>query len=299
VIEVENLTKRYGPTVAVDKLTFAVRPGQVTAFLGPNGAGKSTTMRMLLGLAQADEGLARINGHGYSELSQPLTQVGALLEGFAPNHSLKAFNHLLWVAQSNRIGRRRVQQVLETVELAGVSHRRVGEFSLGMSQRLGLAVALLGDPPTLVLDEPSNGLDPEGIHWLRQFLRRLAAEGRTVFVSSHLMAEMAVTADHLIVINKGRLLADTATDEFIQRNARSFVRIRTPRSEEFRLLLSAAGITAAIASDGSIEVTGATPAEVSRLAGANQYVLDELSTQSASLEEAFLRLTSPTNESAR
>jgi ABC-2 type transport system ATP-binding protein len=184
------------------------------------------------------------------------------------------------------------------VELAGVSHRRVGEFSLGMGQRLGLAVALLGDPPTLVLDEPSNGLDPEGIHWLRQFLRGLAAEGRTVFVSSHLMAEMAVTADHLIVINKGRLLADTSTAEFIKRNAKTVVRIRTKEPEQFRRLLSAAGIAAVLADDGSIEVSGATATEVSRLAIAHQNILDELSTQSASLEEAFLRLTNPTNESA-
>jgi ABC-2 type transport system ATP-binding protein len=299
VIEVQDLTKRYGRTVAVDKLTFAVRPGQVTAFLGPNGAGKSTTMRILLGLARADEGFARIEGLTYSQLLQPLTRVGALLEGFGPNRGLRAFNHLLWVAQTNRIERRRVQEVLEMVDLAGVSHRRVGEFSLGMGQRLGLAVALLGDPPVLVLDEPSNGLDPEGIHWLRQFLRRLAADGRTVFVSSHLMAEMAVTADHLIVINQGRLLADTSTDEFIKRNAKTFVRVRTLEPEQFRRQLSAAGIAAVLAQDGSVEVSGASAAEVNRLAVANQHLLDELSTQSASLEEAFLRLTNPMNESAR
>ena len=299
VVEVQDLTKRYGRTVAVDKLTFAVRPGQVTAFLGPNGAGKSTTMRILLGLARADEGFARIEGHAYSQLRQPLSRVGALLEGFGPNRGLRAFNHLLWVAQTNRIERRRVLEVLEMVDLAGVSHRRVGEFSLGMSQRLGLAVALLGDPPVLLLDEPSNGLDPEGIHWLRQFLRQLAAEGRTVFVSSHLMAEMAVTADHLIVINKGRLVADTNTAEFIKRNSRTFVRVRTQESERFRQQLSAAGIVAALASDGSVEVSGASAAEVNRLAVANHHLLEELSTQSASLEEAFLRLTNSTNETAR
>jgi ABC-2 type transport system ATP-binding protein len=298
VIEVQDLTKRYGQTVAVDKLTFEIRPGQVTAFLGPNGAGKSTTMRILLGLARADNGIARIDGLAYSQLRQPLTHVGALLEGFGPNRGLKAFNHLLWAAQTNRIERRRVMEVLELVDLAGVSHRRVGEFSLGMGQRLGLAVALLGDPPILVLDEPSNGLDPEGIHWLRQFLRRLAADGRTVFVSSHLMAEMAVTADHLIVINKGRLLADTSTAEFIKRNARNFVRLRTHEPERFRLRLSAAGIAAELNEDGSIEVSGASAAEVNRLAAANHILLDELSTESASLEEAFLRLTNPTDESA-
>jgi ABC-2 type transport system ATP-binding protein len=298
VIEVQDLTKQYGRTVAVDKLTFAIRPGQVTAFLGPNGAGKSTTMRILLGLARADNGSARIEGLAYSQLRQPLTQVGALLEGFSPNRGLKAFNHLLWVAQTNRIERRRILEVLEMVDLAGVSHRRVGEFSLGMGQRLGLAVALLGDPPVLVLDEPSNGLDPEGIHWLRQFLRRLAADGRTVFVSSHLMAEMAVTADHLVVINKGRLLADTSTAEFIKRNASNFVRLRTQEPERFRLKLSAAGIAAVLAQDGSIEASGASAADVNRLAAANHILLNELSTESASLEEAFLRLTNPTNDSA-
>jgi ABC-2 type transport system ATP-binding protein len=298
VIEVQDLTKRYGRTIAVDKLTFAVRPGQVTAFLGPNGAGKSTTMRILLGLARADQGFARIDEVLYSQLRQPLTRVGALLEGFGPNRGLRAFNHLLWVAQTNRIERRRVLEVLEMVDLAGVSHRRVGEFSLGMGQRLGLAVALLGDPPVLVLDEPSNGLDPEGIHWLRQFLRRLAADGRTVFVSSHLMAEMAVTADHLIVINKGRLLADTSTAEFIKRNARNFVRIRTQEPERFRQQLSVAGLSTMLGQDGSVEVSGASAAEVNRLAVTNQVLLDEVSTESASLEEAFLRLTNPTNESA-
>ena len=298
MIEVQDLTKRYRQTVAVDKLTFAAHPGQVTAFLGPNGAGKSTTMRILLGLARADHGFARIEGHAYSQLRQPLTRVGALLEGFGPNRGLKAFNHLLWVAQTNRIERRRIHEVLEMVDLASVSHRRVGEFSLGMGQRLGLAVALLGDPPALVLDEPSTGLDPEGIHWLRQFLRRLAADGRTVLVSSHLMAEMAVTADHLIVINKGRLIADTSTAEFIKRNASSFVRLRTQEPERFRLQLSAAGIVAVLAQDGSIEVSGASAAEVNRLAAANHIPLDELSTESASLEEAFLRLTNPTTESA-
>ena len=299
MIEVRGLTKRYGANLAVDNLTFAVRPGQVTAFLGPNGAGKSTTMRILLGLARADQGIAHIGGRRYSEIRQPLTRVGALLEGFSPNRGLRAFDYLLWVAQSNRIPRRRVREVLETVELASVSHRRVGEFSVGMAQRLGLAVALLGDPPTLALDEPSNGLDPEGIHWLRQFLRRLAAGGRTVFLSSHLMAEMAVTADHLIVISNGRLLADTSTAEFIKQNAKTAVRVRTVDPERFRRRLSAAGLAAVLAADGSIEVTGATTAEVSRLAIAHRHILDELGTQSASLEEAFLSLTNPTGEAAR
>ena len=299
VIEVQDLTKRYGRTVAVDRLTFAIRPGRVTAFLGPNGAGKSTTMRMLLGLARPDNGFARIDGLAYSQFRQPLRHVGVMLEGFAPNRGLKAFNHLLWVAQTNRIERRRVMEVLELVELAGVSHRRVGEFSLGMAQRLGLAAALLGDPPILVLDEPSNGLDAEGIRWLRQFLRGLAAEGRTVFISSHLMAEVAITADHLIVINKGRLLADTGTAEFIKRYAQTFVRVKTQEPQQFRRQLSAAGIAAVLAEDGSVKVSGASAGEVNRLATTNDILLDELSTESASLEEAFLRLTDPANEPAR
>jgi ABC-2 type transport system ATP-binding protein len=299
VIEIQGVTKRYGTTVAVDRLTFAVRPGQVTAFLGPNGAGKSTTMRILLGLARPDNGSARIEGLAYSQLRQPLMHVGVLLEGFAPNRGLRAFDHLLWVTQTNRIERRRVMEVLELVDLAGVSHRRVGGFSLGMAQRLGLAVALLGDPPMLVLDEPSNGLDAEGIRWLRQFLRGLAAEGRTVLLSSHLMAEMAITADHLVVISRGRLLADTSTAEFIKRNAQSFVLVKTREPQQFRRLLSAAAITAVLAEDGSVKVSGASAAEVNRLAIGNHILLDELSTESASLEEAFLRLTDPTNEPAR
>jgi ABC-2 type transport system ATP-binding protein len=291
VIEVHELTKRYRMTTAVDRLTFGVRPGMVTAFLGPNGAGKSTTMRVLLGLARPDAGRARIDGRTYRELREPVRHVGALLEAAVPHRGRSAVNHLLWMARSNRIGRRRVLDVLETVGLADVGRQRVGAFSLGMRQRLGLAAALLGDPSVLVLDEPSNGLDPGGIRWLREFLRQLATEGRTVFVSSHLMSEMALTADHLIVIGKGRLLADTSTADFIEHNARSFIRVRAEEPERFRRHLSAAGLAVALAPDGSMEVSGATTADISRLASANDLALDELSTQSASLEEAFLRLT--------
>jgi ABC-2 type transport system ATP-binding protein len=218
VIETHDLTKHYRDTVAVDGLTFTVRPGQVTGFLGLNGAGKSTTMRMMLGLARPDRGRALIDGRPYQALTEPMRQVGAVLEAALAHRGRSAYHHLLWMARSNRIGRRRIHEVLELVGLTEVRGRRTGAFSLGMAQRLNLAAALLGDPPVLLLDEPANGLDPEGIRWLRELLRDLAAEGRTVFVSSHLMAEMAQTADHVIVIGKGRLLADMSMAEFVGNN---------------------------------------------------------------------------------
>jgi len=291
VIEVGELTKRYGHTTAVDNLTFVVRPGMVTGFLGPNGAGKSTTMRMILGLARPDGGYAKIGGRAYAELAEPLKNVGSLLEAASPHKALRAVNHLRWVAKSNRIGPRRVTEVLELVGLADAGRQRVDTYSLGMGQRLGLAMALLGDPPVLVLDEPVNGLDPEGIRWFRQFTRGLAAEGRTVFVSSHLMTEMAMTADHLIVIGKGRLLADTSTADFVQRNARTYVRVRTAEPDRLGKELRAAGMAVVTAADGAMEVTGAAPGDISRVATASGLTLDELTTQSASLEEAFLALT--------
>ena len=215
MIEVREVSKQYGRVQAVDKLTFTVRPGRVTGFLGPNGAGKSTTMRMMLDLDRPTSGEIRIDNRPYGRRRRPLTEVGALLEATAAHRGRSAYHHLLWLAQSNRIGAARVREVLETVELDGVARRRVKGFSLGMSQRLGLAAALLGDPPVLVLDEPVNGLDPEGVRWLRHLLRSLAAEGRTVLVSSHLMSEMAITADHLVVIARGRLLADTPLAGFV------------------------------------------------------------------------------------
>jgi ABC-2 type transport system ATP-binding protein len=291
VIEVGELTKRYGHTTAVDNLTFVVRPGMVTGFLGPNGAGKSTTMRMILGLARPDRGYAKIGGRAYAELAEPLKNVGALLEAAGPHKTLRAVNHLRWVAKSNRIGPRRVTEVLELVGLADAGRQRVDTYSLGMGQRLGLAMALLGDPPVLVLDEPVNGLDPEGIRWFRQFTRGLAVEGRTVFVSSHLMTEMAMTADHLIVIGKGRLLADTSTADFVRRNARTYVRVRTAEPDRLGKELRAAGMAVVTAADGAMEVTGAAPGDISRVATASGLTLDELTTQSASLEEAFLALT--------
>jgi ABC-2 type transport system ATP-binding protein len=215
MIEVQNLRKVYGRVTAVDDLTFTVRPGRVTGFLGANGAGKSTTMRMMLGLDRPTGGRALIDGRHYRQLREPLRRVGALLEAKATNNGRRAYHHLLWLAQTNRIPEARVREVLAVVGLADAARKRTGTYSLGMSQRLGLAAALLGDPPVLLLDEPVNGLDPEGIRWIRNLMKDLAAEGRTVFVSSHIMAEMALTADHLVVIDRGRLVADTSTRSFI------------------------------------------------------------------------------------
>ncbi|OIJ94238.1 ABC transporter ATP-binding protein [Streptomyces colonosanans] len=290
MIDVQNLTKRYGQTTVVDALTFTVRPGAVTGFLGPNGAGKSTTMRMMLGLTRPDTGSARIDGHAYHELTYPLRHVGALLETSAPHRSLTARDHLLWLARSNRIARGRVREVLEMVELAGVARRRIGTFSLGMGQRLGLAAALLGNPPVLVLDEPVNGLDTEGIRWLRELLRSMAAEGRTVLISSHLMTEMSMVADQLIVISRGRLLADTGLSDFIQRHGRPYVRVRTPEPERLARELQRNGASVTRSPDGGMDVVGMQAAGISRLAAAVGFPLDELSTHAGSLEETFLEV---------
>ncbi|MFI1952957.1 ABC transporter ATP-binding protein [Streptomyces xinghaiensis] len=290
MIDVEDLTKRYGPATVVGGLTFTVRPGAVTGFLGPNGAGKSTTMRMMLGLTRPDAGSARIGGRPYSELTHPLRHVGALLETSAPHRGLTARDHLLWLARSNRIARGRVREVLETVGLADAARRRVGTFSLGMGQRLGLAAALLGDPPVLVLDEPVNGLDTEGIRWLRDLLRSMAAEGRTVLVSSHLMAEMSMVADHLVVISRGRLLADTGMADFMQRHGRPYVRVRTPHAERLGRELERHGATPSRTPDGALDVVGMTAAEISRLAAEGGFPLHELSTHAGSLEEIYLQV---------
>lgn len=290
MIEVLNLTKRYGTRAVIDGITFAARPGAVTGFLGPNGAGKSTTMRVMLGLTRPDRGTASIDGHAYRELRFPARHVGALLEAAAPHRGMTVLGHLRWVAQSNRIPGRRISEVLEMVGLGHASRQRAGTLSLGMSQRLGLATALLGDPPVLMLDEPVNGLDAEGIRWIRELIRAMSAEGRTVFLSSHLMAEMAMIADHLIVINKGRLLADSSMSDFIGRHAPSYVQVRTP---DLRLLcreLSAKGLQPVLAPDGGLEVARTTAAEVRQVAAASQVRLDELSTHSGSLEDAFLGL---------
>ncbi|MFF8946424.1 ABC transporter ATP-binding protein [Streptomyces sp. NPDC014864] len=296
MIELDGLTKRYGGKLAVDDLTFTVRPGTVTGFLGPNGAGKSTTMRMILGLDHPTAGDVRIDGRPYHRLRDPLTSIGALLDAKSVHGGRTAFHHLLCLAQSNGIPTARVHEVLDTVGLTPVARKKAKGFSLGMSQRLGIAGALLGDPRILMFDEPVNGLDPEGIHWIRGLMRSLAAQGRTVFVSSHLMSEMALTADHLVVIGQGRLLADTSMSEFIERHSRSFVRIRTPERERLLDALQGAGITAVEAGGGLLEVDGGKPEHIGELAARHHVVLHELSVRQSSLEEAFMRLTAGTVE---
>jgi ABC-2 type transport system ATP-binding protein len=291
VIEVEDLTKRYGRTVAVDGLSFTVRPGRVTGFLGPNGAGKSTTMRIMLGLDRPQSGRVLIDGAPYRRFRQPLRHVGALLEGGAGHGGRRARDHLRWLAQSNRIPASRVREVLDLVGLDGVAGRRVKGFSLGMAQRLALAAALLGDPPVLLLDEPVNGLDPEGIRWIRTMCRDLAAEGRTVFVSSHLMSEMALTADHLVVIGRGRLLADTPLRDFIDAHARSYVRIRAPEPDRMRAVLTAAGVAVRPGDDGVLEADGVAAERIGELAAAHGLTVYEIGARTASLEEAFMGLT--------
>ena len=291
MIELAGLTKRYGERTAVDGLTFSVRPGRVTGFLGPNGAGKSTTMRMILGLDHPTAGSVRIDGLPYARLPRPLTAIGALLEAKAVHPGRTARDHLLFLAQSNGIPLRRIDEVLELVGLTAVARKRPKSFSLGMGQRLGIAAAMLGDPRILMFDEPVNGLDPEGIHWVRQLMRQLAADGRTVFVSSHLMSEMALTADHLVVIGRGRLLADTSMARFIEENAHTSVRVRTPEPERLRDLLAAAGLPPAREREGFLEVPGNEAARIGELAAEHGLVLHELSPRRASLEEAFMRLT--------
>ena len=290
MIEVTDLTKRYGSTVAVDGLSFQVKPGVVTGFLGPNGAGKSTTMRMILGLDRPTSGTATINGRPYGQHSKPLHSVGALLEASAVHTGRSAYNHLLALAQTNGIPRSRVNAVLEQVGLTAVAKRRIGAFSLGMGQRLGVAAALLGDPGVLMFDEPVNGLDPEGIVWIRTMLKSLAAEGRTVFVSSHLMSEMALTAEHLIVIGQGRLIADTSVEEFVQRSVQNHVRVVTPDEQRLRAALAERGGAVSVVGD-ALAVTGLDCRQVGDIAGAAGCTLHELSPQRASLEEAFMELT--------
>ncbi|MGW1624197.1 ABC transporter ATP-binding protein [Streptomyces sp. NPDC002172] len=296
MIELAGLTKRYGDKTAVDDLTFTVRPGIVTGFLGPNGAGKSTTMRMILGLDHPTAGRVRIDGKRYEQLKDPLTYIGALLDAKAVHGGRSAFNHLLCLAQSNGIPRARVAEVLDTVGLTAVARKKAKGFSLGMGQRLGIAGALLGDPRILMFDEPVNGLDPEGIHWIRTLMKSLAAQGRTVFVSSHLMSEMALTADHLVVIGQGRLLADTSMADFIRMNSRSYVRVRSPQRERLLDVLHAAGITVVETGTGALEVEGGKAEPIGELAAQNGIVLHELSIQQASLEEAFMQLTAESVE---
>jgi ABC-2 type transport system ATP-binding protein len=290
MIEVENLTKRYGSTLAVDHLTFTVPPGVVTGFLGPNGAGKSTTMRMILGLDRPNSGRALVQGQPYSALKAPLRHVGALLDAKDVHPGRTARAHLTALALSNGIPRRRVGEVLELTGLSAVAKKRIRGFSLGMSQRLGIAATMLGDPDVLMFDEPVNGLDPEGIVWIRHFMRGLAAEGRTVFVSSHLMSEMALTADHLIVIGRGRLLADVPTSQFIESSSGNSVRVRSPQVDRLADLLRGRNLATSTV-EGYLQVEGVTPAEVGDLAAANGLTVHELFTQRASLEAAFMEMT--------
>ncbi|WP_300608521.1 ABC transporter ATP-binding protein [Trebonia sp.] len=291
LVEARELTKRFGDKVAVDHLSFTVEPGRVTGFLGPNGAGKSTTMRLITSLDRPDGGTATIGGLAYEQLTKPLSTVGALLEARSVHPGRSARNHLLFLAQTQGIPARRVDEVLDLVGLRDVARKRAGAFSLGMNQRLGIAAAMLGDPRVLLLDEPGNGLDPEGIRWARNLIRQLASEGRTVFVSSHLMSEMAVTADHLIVIGRGALIADCSTQEFIQRSSERSVLVRTPDAGRLRELIADEGGTARQGGDGALIVTGLAAPRIGELAASASLVLHELTPQLPSLEEAFMELT--------
>ena len=287
----DGLTRRFGALTAVDDLSFTVRPGQVTGFLGPNGAGKTTTMRIILGLDDPTSGRALIGGHPYQGIIRPLRQVGSLLDAGAVHPGRSAYDHVLSVAQSNGIGRHRVTKVLRLTGLETVAGRRVKGFSLGMRQRLGIALALLGDPAVLIFDEPVNGLDPEGVRWIRQLFRSLAAEGRTVFVSSHLMSEMALTADHLIIIGRGRLLADMPTAAFIAANARADVLVRSPRPGDLARLLTSRGATVASEGDDGLSVRGMDAPAIADLAAGHGLGVHELTPRHASLEEAYLDIT--------
>jgi ABC-2 type transport system ATP-binding protein len=291
MIEAHGLTRRYGDKTAVDGLTFTVRPGVVTGFLGPNGAGKSTTMRLILGLDAPTSGSVTVNGKPYQQHAAPLHEVGALLDARSVHPGRSAYNHLLALAQTCGIRRSRVDEVVDAVGLGEVARRRAGGFSLGMGQRLGIAAALLGDPATVILDEPVNGLDTEGIRWIRSLLRGLAAEGRTVFVSSHLMGEMALTAQHLIVIGRGRLIADTGVEEFVARAAPGVVRVRSTDPAALAALLRSREVAVSEAGDGALAVSGLSTDQVGRLAGDAGITLLELTAQQASLEEAFIDLT--------
>jgi ABC-2 type transport system ATP-binding protein len=290
VIEVDHLTKRFGPVTAVDGLSFTVHPGHVTGFLGPNGAGKTTTMRVILGLEAPTSGRALVGGRPYQEIIRPLHVAGSLLDATAVHGGRTAWFHLLSIAQSNGIGRRRAMQVLEAAGLAAVAGRRVREFSLGMRQRLGIAAALLADPAVLIFDEPVNGLDAAGVRWIRQLLKSMAAEGRTVLVSSHLMSEIALTADHLIIIGRGRLLADTPTDRFVS-GTHQDVLVRSPRAGELAGLLTARGAATQPEDDGGLAVTGLDAPAIGDLAARHGIAVHELVPRHASLEQAYLDLT--------
>jgi ABC-2 type transport system ATP-binding protein len=292
MIEATNLTKVYAEKRAVADISFEVRPGIVTGFLGPNGSGKSTTMRLILGLDAPTSGDVRVNGKHYRDHVAPLHEVGALLEAHSVHTGRSAYNHLLALAQTHGIPRRRVNEMIDLVGLHDVARKRAGQFSLGMGQRLGIAAALLGDPATVMLDEPVNGLDPEGVHWIRNLLKQLAAEGRTVFVSSHLMSEMALTADHLIVIGRGQLIADMSVDEFVQKASGKRVRVRSPQATRLRELVLGPQVAVSSSEPSVIEVEGLTAQQVGEIAASHAIVLHELTPVQASLEEAFMELTS-------
>jgi ABC-2 type transport system ATP-binding protein len=296
MIEAQGLTKRYGGTVAVDNLSFSVTPGKITGFLGPNGAGKTTTMRLILGLDEPTSGSVTVDGRPFRQVAQPMREIGALLDAKALHGGRSAYNHLLCLAQSNNLPKARVDQVLNLVGLADVTGKRTKGFSLGMGQRLGIAAALLGDPKILMFDEPVNGLDPEGILWIRNLMKALAAEGRTVFVSSHLMSEMENTADHLLVIGRGKLIADCTVDEFISANSQLRVRVRTPQPDQLAKLAATAGGTVTEPGDGSIVISGLEPSQVGDLAYDNSVRLHELAPLQASLEQAFMELTASSVE---
>jgi ABC-2 type transport system ATP-binding protein len=291
VIEARGLTKRYGETIAVDDLSFTVRPGIVTGFLGPNGSGKSTTMRLILGLDAPTSGDVTIDGKHYAELPAPLHKVGALLEARSVHTGRSAQNHLLALAQTHGIPKRRVSELIELVGLETVAKKRAGQFSLGMGQRLGIAAALLGDPDVVILDEPVNGLDPEGIRWIRDLLKSLAADGRTVFLSSHLMSEMALTADHLIVIGRGRLIADASVDEFVRRHSRNLVRVRSPQAGELADAVRSPDVGVSVVESSVIEIEGLTAEQIGTEAAARGFVLYELTPVSVTLEDAFMDIT--------
>jgi ABC-2 type transport system ATP-binding protein len=296
VIELHLVTKRFGRVTAVDGLTFTVRPGHVTGFLGPNGAGKSTTMRIILGLDAPTSGTALVGGRRYQQIIRPLRTVGALLDATAVHGGRTAYGHLLSLAVSNGIGRSRVTQVLELVGLTAIARQRVGAFSLGMKQRLGVAAALLGEPPVLMFDEPVNGLDTDGVRWIRVLLRQLAADGHTILVSSHLMSEIALTADHLIIIGRGRLLADTPTDQLTKSSARADVLVRSPRASELAGLLTVSGAAVSAGDDGGLAVTGLDAPAIADLAAQHGIAIYELAPRQPSLEQAYLDLTAPSTE---
>ena len=291
MIKAEALTKDYGEKRAVDGISFAVRPGIVTGFLGPNGSGKSTTMRLIVGLDAPTAGEVLVNGKHYRDHPAPLHEVGALLEARSVHTGRSAYKHLLALAQTHGISRRRVDEVVDLVGLHDAARKRAGQFSLGMGQRLGIAAALLGDPATVMLDEPANGLDPEGVHWIRTLLKQLASEGRTVFVSSHLMSEMALTADHLIVIGRGRLIADMSVDDFVRKASGSRVRVGSPEATRLRELVLGPHVSVVSNETSVLEIEGLSAEQIGEIAASNKIVLHELTPIQASLEEAFMEMT--------